>query len=485
MKLSDLIRTAEVIDVYGNTDIEISGIAYDSRKVDKGYVFVCLEGSQVDGHDFASSAVGKGAAALVVNKEINVEGDITIIRVNDTRKALSAIAADYYGRPSQKMNMIGITGTNGKTTTTYLIKEILEINGGNSGLIGTISYKILDKEYKAVNTTPESLELQRLFAEMLEKSVDTCVMEVSSHSLEVGRVADVHFSIGVFTNLTRDHMDFHGDIESYKKAKTKLFYKTTQANIINIDDPYGVEIAQVIEGLPVKLLTYGMNKGADITAKDVSISLKGARFTLVTPAYRGPVEIATPGRFSVYNALAAASVCYILGYDLKQIQDGLRSIKGVPGRFELVGNTGDHCIIVDYAHTPDALENVLNTTKEFVKGKLITVFGCGGDRDKTKRPMMGEIAGKLSDYCVITSDNPRTENPGVIMEEIENGIKKTDCKYKMIVDRRMAIHEAIASSTPGDVIVIAGKGHETYQIIGSNVIDFDDRLIAQEILRGE
>ncbi|QXM05809.1 UDP-N-acetylmuramoyl-L-alanyl-D-glutamate--2,6-diaminopimelate ligase [Crassaminicella indica] len=485
MKLKALIENLSVIDINGEVNIDVEGIAYDSRKVKKNYIFVCMVGMKTDGHKYIDQAIKGGAKVLIVQKDVAAIKGVTIIKVENSRKALSVISSNFYKNPTENMDIIGVTGTNGKTTITYLIRNILEKNGIHTGLIGTIAHKILDKEYKANNTTPESLELQKLFKEMKDLKVNTCAMEVSSHSLALDRVAGINFKIGVFTNLTRDHLDFHENIENYKNAKAKLFYQTTLANIINIDDPYGDEIAKEINVLDTKLITYGIKRKADIYAEDIRISPKGAEFTLITPTFKGSISIATPGMFSVYNALAAISVCYALGLSYEQIKNGIESVKGVPGRFEAVQDTKNHTIIVDYSHTPDALENALNTIKEFAERRIITVFGCGGDRDKTKRPMMGEIAGKLSDFCIITSDNPRSENPINIIKDIEVGIKKTYCKYKMIVDRKEAIKEAIKNCGEKDIILIAGKGHETYQIIGEKTIDFDDRKIAQEILREE
>lgn len=483
MDLKELLKGAHVLHIDGSQDLEIKGIAYDSRQAGEGFVFVCIPGSKTDGHLFIEDVIAKGIKAIVVEKEVKGREGVTFIRVRDSRKALSAIAASFYRHPSKSMNVIGVTGTNGKTTTTHLIKNILEVNGVQSGLIGTISYKILDQEYKANNTTPESLELQRLLQEMLDREVNTCVMEVSSHSLDLHRVEDIQYQIGVFTNITQDHLDFHKTMENYKNAKRKLFYKTTQANIINVDDEFGLELSRQLSTLDRKCITYGIKKQADIFAKDIEITPKGTRFQLVTPTFSGIIDIGTPGMFSVYNGLAAAAVGYVMGYGYAEIKRGLEGIRVVPGRFELVPNEKDLTVIVDYSHTPDAIENAIKTIKEFAQGRIITVFGCGGDRDKTKRPIMGEIAGRLSDYCIITSDNPRTEQPETIIKDIEAGIKRTSCKYKMIVDRKEGIREAIRQSGPKDVILIAGKGHETYQIIGNRVIDFDDRKIAQELIR--
>lgn len=485
MKLQELLKDVPVMETPDEMNIDIEGIAYDSRNVDKDYVFVCIKGLITDGHDYVDHAIKNGAKVLIVERKIDSIKDVNIVRVEDSRKALAIIAANFSGRPTEHMNIIGVTGTNGKTTTTHLIKNILEENGMDTGLIGTIAHQVLDKVYKARNTTPESLELQELFREMTDLKVNTCVMEVSSHSLDLDRVLGINYKIGIFTNLTPEHMDFHRSIENYKNAKAKLFYQTSFANIINVDDPYGREIADEVKDTGTQLITYGIKEKADIYAYDIKISPKGTEFMLVTPKFKGNIKISTPGMFSVYNALAAISACYVLEYDFSQIKKGIESIKGVPGRFELVEDIGDYTVIVDYSHTPDALENALETVKEFAKNNIITVFGCGGDRDRGKRPMMGEIAGRLSDYCMITSDNPRSEEPNAIMKDIEVGIKDTKCTYEMIVDRKEAIKKAIEISKKGDVILIAGKGHETYQIIGDETIDFDDRKVTQEIIKGD
>ncbi|WP_053956888.1 UDP-N-acetylmuramoyl-L-alanyl-D-glutamate--2,6-diaminopimelate ligase [Inediibacterium massiliense] len=484
MKIDQLLEGLNVTKIIGKKDVEVKGIAYDSRQVQKGYAFVAIMGFKADGHEYIDQAVKNGAKVVIVQKNINPIEGVTIIQVENSRKTLAYISSQFYDNPTKEMRIIGVTGTNGKTTITHLIKSILEKNHVATGLIGTIAHEILDKKYKANNTTPESLDLHKLFKEMVDNKVNTCVMEVSSHSLDLDRVAGIPYEIGIFTNLTPDHMDFHETIENYKRAKTKLFYQTTKANVINVDDPYGHEIVQEVKKLDTKIVTYGVYNQADIYAKDIETSSKGTTFTLMTPKFNGKISIKTPGMFSVYNALAAMGVCYVLGYSFEEIKLGIESVK-VPGRFETVPDTKDHTIIVDYSHTPDALENALDTIKEFVEGKIITVFGCGGDRDRTKRPMMGEIAGKISDYCVITSDNPRSEDPDAIMKDIEVGIKKTSCKYKMIVDRKEAIKEAIKMSKPEDVILIAGKGHETYQILKDKIIDFDDKAVASEILREE
>lgn len=485
MKLLELVKDLDNIEVFGDLNTEVNGIAYDSRKINNGDMFVCIKGLITDGHGYIEQAVERGASTIVVEDDTKQIPGVVIVKAENSRIALAYIAARFYGNPTDAMNVIGVTGTNGKTTITHIIKNILETNGVPSGLIGTISHKILDREYKANNTTPESLELQKLFSEMKASKVDTCVMEVSSHSLELNRVKGIKFSIGVFSNLTPDHMDFHGNIDNYKEAKTKLFYQTTDVNIINIDDKYGKLIAQEISKLDAKLITYSAREKAGIYAENIIITPKGTSFKVITPSFRGHLFFSTPGMFSVYNVLAALSVCYTLGYNFEQIKRGIESIKGVHGRFELVQNTKNRTIIVDYAHTPDALENVLNTIKEFKTRRIITVFGCGGDRDKTKRPLMGEIVARLSDFFIITSDNPRTEDAEIIIDDIKKGINGMAGKYKMIIDRKDAIKEAIRISNANDIVLIAGKGHETYQIIGDRVLDFDDKKIAQEAVMEE
>ncbi|WP_432664768.1 UDP-N-acetylmuramoyl-L-alanyl-D-glutamate--2,6-diaminopimelate ligase [Wukongibacter baidiensis] len=489
MKLENLLNGVEVIKSYGNIDRDITGIVYDSRRATKNSLFVCVMGFKTDGHKFIQSAMSNGAATLVIEKDIeNIEKlvedhRITIIKVKDGREALSKLAANFYNNPSERFKVVGITGTNGKTSITYLISNILEANNKKTSLIGTIKSKILDVEYKVANTTPESVELQYFFNEMVKKDIDVCTMEVSSHSLELKRVADISFDIGVFTNLTPDHLGFHKDMENYKNAKIKLFYKTKDANIINIDDKHGKEIYEEIKKLDTPLLSYGINSDCDIYADNIDMHAGYSEFELVTPKFKGKVRINIPGLFSIYNILAAISVCYTLGYSFEEISEGIDAIKPVRGRFETVENDKEIGVIVDYAHTPDALENVLKTINQFAKGKVTVVFGCGGDRDGSKRHLMGKIAYDMSDYAIITNDNPRTEDPEKIVEDIMKGIGPDKDKYEVIIDRKEAIKRAIEGAKKGDVVLIAGKGHETYQIINDEVSDFDDREVALEFLK--
>lgn len=469
MKLSALLQDIEWTLLYGE-EKEINAIAYDSRKVQKGDLFVCITGFQTDGHKYAQKAIEAGAVAILCEKAIQSDNkDVTILQTKNTRHALAILSSNYYKHPCNSMNVIGVTGTNGKTTTTYLIKSVLDSIGHKVGIVGTIENRIGQKVLHADRTTPESLELQQLFYQMKQENVTDVVMEVSSHSLDLHRVDGIQYNIGIFTNLTQDHLDYHKTMENYKIAKSLLFQRSNKS-VINIDDEAGEFMKQNAKG---EVLTFGIDKQADITAKEIDISADGVKFTLCYNNKQHIVLLHTPGRFSIYNALGAIGACVFMGIAMEDIIAGLNSNVGVAGRFQTIKSNKANAI-VDYAHTPDGLENILKTAQEFVKGKIITVFGCGGDRDKTKRPIMGEIAGKLSDYCIITSDNPRTENPASILDDVEVGMKKTNCEYIKLVDRREAIRHAVEYGQKGDLIIIAGKGHEDYQIFADKTIHFDD-----------
>jgi UDP-N-acetylmuramoyl-L-alanyl-D-glutamate--2,6-diaminopimelate ligase len=484
MKLRELLKGVDTVSFNGDLNAEINGIVYDSRKTKKGDLFICVSGYKYDGHSYISDALQKGAAAFIVEKDVEVPG-AAVIRVKSSRAAMSVLSSNFYGNPSQKLKLIGITGTNGKTTTTYLIKSIMEANKQKIGLLGTISTQIGDKIYVSSRTTPEALDLQCLFREMIDSDIDYAVMEVSSHSLELGRVDGCNFRIGVFTNLTQDHLDFHKTIENYRNAKKKLFYMVTGTNIINIDDEHGRIIAGEQEKAGKRLLTYGIDNKADIMAKNIHITSKGVSFIMVTPGYEAELNIRIPGKFSVYNALAAATVAYAEGIGRDVIRKGLGKVDNVPGRSEIIKTDTPYTVIVDYAHTPDGLQNILASVKEYARGRIITLFGCGGDRDKEKRPIMGNIAGKMSDYCIITSDNPRSEEPMEIIRQVEAGIKSTECDYICIENRRDAIKYALTTAKPDDIVLLAGKGHETYQILKDRTIPFDERDIVEELLREE
>lgn len=478
MKLSDIIIDLNIEGIIGKTDIEIKGIAYDHRKVKKDYLFVCIEGFTIDGHSFINDAIKNGAIAIIVQKDIESIEDITIIKTSNTRKALALVSAAYFNYPTKKLKVIGITGTNGKTTTTYLIKTILEKRGFKVGLIGTVYNIINDERYEAKGTTPESYELQEMFFKMNECNTDYCIMEVSSHSLELSRVEGILFDEGIFTNLTQDHLDFHKTFDNYFNAKLKLF-KQSKNVIINIDDNYGYKI---IDEINMDYITYSIDKKSDIYAEDIVIDAKYSSFKLHFKEEDVFIKVPLPGRFNIYNCLAAAAVCINEGMSLEGIKNGLESFTSVPGRSEVIDSKKGFTIVIDYAHTPDGLENILNTIKQYVKGKIITVFGCGGDRDKAKRPIMGEVVGRLSDISIVTSDNPRTENPISIIQHIIPGIKKVTENFIIEEDRKKAIEKAISIASENDVILIAGKGHEKYQIINNSTIKFDENEIINQIL---
>ncbi|NLO82953.1 MAG: UDP-N-acetylmuramoyl-L-alanyl-D-glutamate--2,6-diaminopimelate ligase [Clostridiales bacterium] len=482
MLLRDLLMEVPCLRVEGQIDKQIDDIFYDSRQVTGNSLFFCIEGFRFDGHQFAGEAVARGAQAVVISKDIPLPEHVTKIYVEDTRFAMALISKAFYGNPLKDIPLVGVTGTNGKTTVTYLIKSILEEAGKKVGLIGTITNMIGNRKIHAERTTPESLDLQRLFKEMKEEGVDNVVMEVSSHSLSLKRVAGCQFEVGVFTNLTQDHLDFHSSFDDYREAKVRLFAQSRQA-VINIDDENG---RVIMEGVAGPTITYGIREEAHIFARDLEITSKGVSFRLFTPNGDCIINLSIPGIFSVYNAMAAAGACSALDVPLECIKNGLEKVKGVPGRFEVLNTGTDYSVILDYAHTPDGLENVLKTAREFTKGRVITLFGCGGDRDPGKRPIMGEIAGRYSDLCIITSDNPRNEEPMAIIEHILPGIKKTVCPYVVIEDRREAIAYALGQGKAGDVIILAGKGHENYQILRNNrIIPFDEREIVAQLLGKE
>lgn len=477
MQLKDLLNHVETIETTGKLDIEISGVAYDSRKVKPGFVFVCIKGFQTDGHKYIPNALAQGAAAIVVQEDA-LAGNAACIRVADSRRALAIIGANFYGNPAKDLKIVGVTGTNGKTTVTTLLKHVLEFSGKKVGLIGTNGNMIGGEVLPSERTTPESLELHELFAQMRGEQVEYVVMEVSSHSLELSRVYGIKFCIGVFTNLTQDHLDFHVTMENYLNAKKKLFEQSA-LGIINVDDERG---HSMIETVPCETVTYSIDNESDFRAENLKISSRGVIFDVVTKTATTPVRLGIPGRFSVYNALAAIAACNALGITKENTVNGLLLAKGVKGRAETVYTKTDYTVIIDYAHTPDGLENIIETVREFAEGRVITLFGCGGDRDRSKRSVMGEIAGKLSDFCIITSDNPRTEDPMQIILQIEEGMKKTGCAYTVIENRREAIRFALENAHAGDCIILAGKGHETYQIIGTEKRHFDEREVVQELL---
>ncbi len=478
MNLNKLLKNFKFELLNGSLDIEINNIQYDSRKINKGDVFFCIEGLTLDGHKYIKSAIDKGAAAIIVQKEVLNYENVTLIKVENSRKALALASSNFYDNPSKKLKLIGITGTNGKTTSTFMIKSILEQCGHKVGLIGTIANYIGDKKLYTERTTPESLELHQLFNEMVKENVEYCVMEVSSHSLELDRVYGVEFSDGIFTNLTQDHLDFHKTFENYFNAKLKLFLNS-KVSIVNIDDSYGEKIIDSIDG---DVITYGLEKKVMLWAKNLKLHSRGIEFTLVYNGDEENIKLSIPGKYNVYNALGCIAATIHEGVSIQDIKQALEKVT-VPGRCEIVTinhNLG-YDVIVDYAHTPDGLENILNSAREFTFGRLISVFGCGGDRDKSKRAIMGGIGSSLSDIAVITSDNPRTEDPMEIIEDIKVGLKKEN--YIIIENRREAIKYAMKIAKDKDVIVIAGKGHEDYQVLKDKRIHFDEREIISEIIK--
>jgi UDP-N-acetylmuramoyl-L-alanyl-D-glutamate--2,6-diaminopimelate ligase len=466
--------------------IPVSGIAYDSRRVIPGNAFVALKGLRADGAAFARQAVERGAIAIVAEQPSFLEADIPWVTVNDARLSLAILAAAFYENPSTSMQVVGITGTNGKTTTAHLVASIFETAGMKCGVLGTVGYRIGNEVREATHTTPEAPEVQSLLREMADRGCRACAMEVSSHALALRRVDAMTFAAGVFTNLTRDHLDFHADMEAYFQAKRRLFelLPSHAPSLINVDDPRGSVLA---ESAP-RPVTYAINRAADITPGPLSFSLDGLTFDVRTP--RGTLQVRSQlvGRPNVYNILAAVSTGTALGLSFDVIERGVRALDGVPGRFQVVSNTKDEVtVVVDYAHTDDALRNLLETARPLARGRLITVFGCGGDRDRTKRPLMGAVAGRLSDLILITSDNPRSEDPQRIIDEVQRGItadtrRDSGQRLLTIVDRRQAISKAIELARPGDLVLIAGKGHEKYQVIGSSVLPFDDVAVAREAL---
>ena len=477
MLLKDLINGLDVKKINGSVDIDITSIAYDSRMAKKQGVFVCIDGYKVDGHKFINDAINNGVSALVVQKDVEAPCGVTVIKVEDTRYALAYISNIFCGRPSEKMNIIGITGTKGKTTTTYMIKKILEKAKHKVGLIGTIVNKIGDYELASSRTTPECYDLQMLFSDMKEQNVDSVVMEVSSHALELSRVANVDFDIGAFTNLSQDHLDFHKTLDNYLEAKIKLF-ELCKIGVVNIDSPYG---KKVVDRASCKVYTYGIDNDADFIAYDIKTYPSRVEFKVKSDFINCDIKVNIPGIFSVYNALCAISITALMSVPNDAICDGLANVV-VPGRAEIIEANDKYTIMVDYAHSPDSLENILKTVKEYAKGRVVSVFGCGGDRDTTKRPIMGEISGRLADFTIITSDNPRTEEPQDIISDIEDGIKKVTSNYITITDRRSAIKYAIDNAKQDDIIVLAGKGHETYQIFKDKTIHFDEREVVKDIL---
>ena len=477
MKISGLLEGLDFKVLQGNVDENILGIAHDSRYVVEEGLFVCISGFASDGHDYAKEVVEKGVRALLVEKPVEIDDNqIVIVQVEDTRVGLAHIANKYYNRPTSQFGLVGVTGTNGKTSTVFLIDRILQGAGKKTGVIGTIENRIDNKPIATSHTTPDALALQKLFSDMVEANVNDVVMEVSSHALDLKRVHGAEFDVAVFTNLTLDHLDYHKTMENYRDAKMKLFEMASKG-VVNVDDEVGRYI--LAHTHQDNVITYGIDSvEADLRATDVVVDIAGTHFSLTYENKTYRVDLQTPGKFSVYNGLAAIGAALFMGVDIKVIQMVLAENSTIRGRFETMKSPkGDYYAIVDYAHAPDGLENVLKTIQGVAKGRIITVFGCGGDRDRSKRPVMGEIAGRYSDLSIITSDNPRTEDPASILDEVEVGMLASGGSYEKIVDRREGIRRGLSLAKDDDIVLVAGKGHEDYQIIGTTKNHFDDKEV--------
>ena len=481
VRLSTLISGIDYRLKSGSPDIEIRGLSCDSRSVKKGYLFIAVSGNNHDGHNFIKQAVKKGASSVILERDVEIKQDVTKIIVPNTRSLVSKLASRFYMYPSSRIKVVGITGTNGKTTSSYLIEAILSKKGIISGLIGTINYHFQDKIISAKNTTPGAIDLQFFLNKMASSEIDCLVLEVSSHALDQHRVDHIDFDIGLFTNLTREHLDYHQTMERYFEAKANLFdlLSVNASAVINLDDPRGKEL---VSRTKASVLSYAIDNQADIRAEIKQMSLGGTTFKLETPRGKIDIETGLIGTFNVYNLLGAIGVALAMGVDLRTIKSAIAEFKVVPGRLEVIETSRPIKVFVDYAHTDNALESLLSTLRKFAPARIITVFGCGGERDKSKRPLMGKLAQTFSDYTIVTSDNSRRENPAEIIDQIESGMNTAEANYELEIDRYQAIKKAIARAQDDDIVVIAGKGHETYQAVNGEKISFDDRQVTREIL---
>lgn len=472
MLLKDLIPN--ISNEFG--DVQITGMTSDSREIKKGYVFVCINGVTDDGHNYAKTAAEKGAAVVITERKMGVKNEIV---VSDTHEIYADMCANWFGRPSDSLKLIGVTGTNGKTSITYMLKSILEHAGYKVGLIGTIQNMIGDESIATKNTTPGVYELNQLFALMKDSGCEYVVMEVSSHALDQKRVCNLCFDVAVFTNLTQDHLDYHITMDNYLDAKKKLF-KMCKTAVVNIDDDY---CERLIDGLDCHIVSYSMGDGSTYSAKAVKYYPTSVEYELVSNDILNHIKFNTGGKFSVYNSMCAAVTALELGISIKTVADAIESISGIKGRAESVPTGRDFTVIIDYAHTPDGLKNILKTFRDCEKNRVIALFGCGGDRDKSKRAVMGNIAVRYADYVIITSDNPRSENPDEIIKDILVGTGGSSTPVKVIENRIEAIKYAVSIAKPDDIIVLAGKGHETYQILKEGTIHLDEREVVEEALK--
>lgn len=489
--LHELIEESSVRSVRGDVTTEVAGIAYDSRSVQPGQLFVCIRGFSTDGHEYAAQALARGACGLVCEaaSTVPLPGDApVVVQVDDTRKALADLSTAFYGHPSRELTLVGVTGTNGKTTTAALVSRVFEEAGIPAASVGTLGVWTRDGRRKLPRTTPEASDLQQILRELVDGGIRAVVLEVSSHALSLHRVRGCLFDVGVFTNLTRDHLDFHQTLEEYLTAKAMLFTDYAHlsgrhkafAGVVNVDDPSG---PQLVELCPAPTLTYGIETDANLRAEGVRIARNGAAFVARFDSTHLAVNMRLTGRFNVYNALAAAGVGVVTGMDPELIRQALESMSPPPGRLEPIEEGQPFGVTVDYAHTPEGLRNVIATVREFTSGRLIIVFGCGGDRDRTKRPQMGALASAMSDVCIVTSDNPRSEDPEAIIADILEGVEDRE-RCRVVVDRKQAIEEAVRLAEPTDFVLIAGKGHETEQVLKGRTLHFDDREVARTALRG-
>lgn len=486
MKLSKVLSSIPFYEAnYSIGDIEIDNIEMDSRKVKAGDLFVCISGFTVDGHHYVKQAIENGAVAILAEKTI--EAKVPVVIVPDTTRTLAMLAVKFYNYPTSKLPLIGVTGTNGKTTTTYLLETIFNHHQKKTGIIGSIQVKIGEETYPVANTTPDALLLQKTFYKMLEEDVEQAIMEVSSHALDLGRVHGCDFDIAVFTNLSQDHLDYHKNLDDYLHAKSLLFAQlgnnynehNQKFAVINEDDASSELLKH---STAQHVITYGCRNDAHVMAQEIRLDAAGTTFSLITPIGTIPITSKLIGMFNVYNMLAAATTAIVANIPLHIVKTALEGITGVSGRFEPVVAGQPFSVIVDFAHTPDSLQNILQTSNEFRKNKVYVVVGCGGDRDRTKRPLMAAIASNNANHVIFTSDNPRTEDPKVILEDMINGLEESADNYEVIVDRKEAINRAIQYAEKDDIVIIAGKGHETYQLIGHEKHDFDDRIVAKEAI---
>jgi UDP-N-acetylmuramoyl-L-alanyl-D-glutamate--2,6-diaminopimelate ligase len=493
MRLRDVLAGCRVVQSSGDLESGVSGIAYDSRLVSRGFVFAAIRGLRADGNQFAHQAVANGAAAVVSASPSPAGLQVPWIQVENDREALAILASNFFGRPTAKLHAIGITGTNGKTTTAYLVESILKAAGHPAALFGTVEYRGPGFEYKAERTTPEALDLESLFKKVVDGGWNYAVMEVSSHAIDLKRVERMHFDVVVFTNLTRDHLDYHKDMRSYFLAKKRLFTglggEVPRVMVLNRDDSQFEELYAIA---PSRVISYGLQRASDVRPASFKLGWSGIDAEFQTPAGAFAIHSSLMGKPNLYNISAAIGVATGLGIPPAAIRAGIAQLPVVPGRFENIATTQPFRVVVDYAHTDDALEKVLETAREITTGRVIVVFGCAGERDRTKRPLMGNAAARLSNLAILTSDNPRSEDPMAIIREVEKGMEgiegpagtkeKSGENYRAIADRREAIRYALSSASSGDTVIVAGKGHETYQVIGNQTFDFDDRIVVRELL---